>query len=82
MSERQTSIGPRPEYRRTENGVTIVGLSVYGRETRAAMIERYRRHKQRELEEAQAALALTDEQLIVKTYIGAWARKNEQEVTE
>jgi hypothetical protein len=82
MSDRLTSIGPRAEYRRTESGVVIVGMSVYGRETRVEMIRQYRAAKQRDLEEAQAALALTDEQLIVKTYVGAWARKNEQEVTE
>jgi hypothetical protein len=82
MSERQTSIGPRPQGHRTASGNVIPGISVYGRETRPAMIERFRRHYQRQLEEAQAALALTDDQLIVKTYVGSWARKGEKEVTE
>jgi len=82
LSQRETSVAPRPDYRRDESGHLIPGLAASGRQTRAEMIERYRRHYQRQLEEAQAALALTDEQLIVKTYIGPWARKNEQEVTE
>lgn len=82
MSERETSVAPRPDYRRMENGYIIPGIASQGRKTRSEMIERYRRHYQKQLEEAQAALALSDEQLIVKTYIGPWARKNEQEVTE
>lgn len=82
MSERETSISPRAEYRRTESGELISGIAVGGRETRAVMIFRFRRHYQRQLEQAVAALALNDDQLIVKTYIGPYARKNEQEVTE
>lgn len=86
MSERQTSVGPRPQGHRaaprTASGHVIPGIAAYGRKTRPEMIEAFRRHYQRQLEEAQAALALTDEQLIVKTYVGAWARKGEKEVTE
>lgn len=82
MSERETSISPRREYRRTEAGWLIPGLAEPGRKTRAEMIASFRRHYRQQLEEAQAALALTEDQLIVKTYIGPWARKDEQEVTE
>lgn len=82
MSERETSVAPRPDYRRTEAGRIIPGIAEHGRKTRPEMIEIFRRHYQRQLEEAQAALALTDGQLIVKTYKGPWARKDEQEVTE
>jgi hypothetical protein len=77
VSQRHTTILPR-----REAGTKVFGLSVYGRKTRADMLAYWRRHYQRQLEEAQAALALTDDQLIVKTYVGAFAQKNVQEVTE
>ena len=82
MSNRETSIGPRPKGHRTVSGAVIPGISVYGLKTRAEMIEIFRRRYLQQLEEAQAALALTDEDLIVKTYVGPWARKGEREVTE
>jgi hypothetical protein len=81
MSDRMTSISPLRGLR-TESGRVIPGQSVYGRSTRAEMIEMFRQFYQQQLEEAQAALALTDDQLVVKTYVGAWARKGEQVVTE
>ena len=76
MSDRITSIRPRT---RIEG---VGGFASHGRETRASMITQYRRHYQRQLEQAQAALALTDDELIVTTYLGVWARRNEKEVTE
>jgi hypothetical protein len=81
MSTRETSISPKPGHR-TEGGQVIPGIAEHGRKTRAEMIELFRRRYRQQLEEAQAALALTDDDLIVRTYVGAWARKNEQVVTE
>lgn len=82
MSDRMTSIGPRPQGHRTASGKVIPGVSSYGLKTHAEMIEIFRSRYRQQLEEAQAALALTDDQLIAKTYVGPFARKGEREVTE
>ena len=76
MSDRMTSVHPRTRV------PGISGIAHYGRETRADMLVAYRKHYQRQLEQAEAALALTDEELIVTTYVGVWAQRNEKEVTE
>lgn len=46
------------------------------------MIDRFRRHYKRSLAEAEAALALTDDELAVRTYLGLYAMRNIEEVTE
>jgi len=74
MSERMTGIqGPKG---------SGVGLEDYGRKTRPEMLATYRRYYQHQLEQAQTALALTDDQLTVTTYLGSWAGRNPQVVTE
>lgn len=78
MSERMTHVGARDIGDRPR----IQGIEAYGRHTRAEMIRRFRDYHERNLREAQAALALTDDQLIVTTYRGTYAQKGIQEVTE
>lgn len=72
MSARMTSI----------KAPGIAGIAVYGRETRAEMIVRYHKHAEHLMREAQAAMAVTDDELVVTTYSGPWARTNEKVVTE
>ena len=80
MSDRITRIrtrnpiGPAPH--------RVAAISDYGRKTRAEMINIYRAHYQRQIERAQAALTIPDDELIVETYLGPWAMKNKEEVTE
>lgn len=60
------------------------GFATYGRKTRAEMLAQFRDHYQRQLEQAQKALALTDDEIRVTrvtTYLGPWAMRNEEEVT-
>lgn len=57
------------------------GIAEYGRKTRPEMIARFREHFQHQLAEAQRALAVPDDQLVVSTGRGSFA-KNRQEVTE
>jgi hypothetical protein len=71
-----TSVGPR------ERTPGVEGFASYGRETRADMIAKYRRYYGRQKEAAEKALALTDEELIVDTYVGVWAQNGRREVTE
>lgn len=80
MAERMTDIGPRsvPD----EWKGAGIGIAHHGRETRADMIAAYRAHYQRQLAKAQYALGLTDDELIVETYTGVWARNNRKEVTD
>jgi hypothetical protein len=74
MSERLTSVAAP--------GVWGSGYAEHGRKTRAEMIAAYRQLHTQKMQEAQAALAVPDEDLKVTTYLGAWARKNVREVTE
>lgn len=71
MSERMTSVR-----RRGQGG----GIAESGRRTRAEMVERYRAYYAQQLAEARDALAATDEDLIVETYLGPWAMRNREEV--
>jgi hypothetical protein len=66
-------VGERPK---------IQGIEAYGRHDRAEMIRRFRDYHERQLRDAQAALALTDEDLIVTTYLGSFAQRGRTEVTE
>ena len=76
MSDRITSIRPR------DRSLHISGVADNGRKTRAEMIELYRSHYQHQLEQAQKCLSIPDDELIVTTYLGPFAMKNVQEVTE
>jgi hypothetical protein len=70
MSDRMTAIeGPAG------------GYQAYGRKTRAEMLAGYRKYYQNEIERAQKALAVPDDELVVTTFLGMWARRNEQVVT-
>ena len=66
MSERMTQCSPTAP----ANGPAPQGVVEYGRKTRAEMIARYREHYQHMFDEAQAALAVADEDLQVTTYVG------------
>jgi len=81
MSERMTSVGPRDSSNFPNKGIGV-GIADYGRKTRSEMIETFRKYHQRQLEISQAALALTDDELIVHTYVGVWAERKKSEVTE
>jgi hypothetical protein len=58
------------------------GIAAYGRKTRAEMLAKYRKHYEFQLRKAAEALAKTDEEIVVSTYVGPWARTNEKVVTE
>lgn len=58
----------------------VTGLAEWGRKTRAEMIAAFRRFHQERLDEAMKALALPDDQITTTTYLGPYARRNEQEV--
>lgn len=64
--------------RMTEASVpgVAVGIAEWGRLTRPQMIARYRDHYQRQLADAQKALDVADEDILVRTYLGPWAMKN------
>lgn len=74
MSERMTRVSARDR--------SAPGYMTYGRKTRAEMIAGFREHYERQCKEAQDALALPDEALIVETFLGPWAMKNREEVAE
>lgn len=60
----------------------VSGIETYGRVTRDEMIQRFREHYDRQLRQAREALALTDDELIVTTYLGSYAQRGKTEVTE
>lgn len=72
MSDRQTAI----------RGTGVDTIVAWGRKSRPEMIEQFRRHYRHQLDQAQRALALADEELLVETYLGPYARRNSQVVTE
>lgn len=74
MSDRLTRVRPR-----TGPGP---GIAWYGLRTRADMLTEYRRHYRGELERAQAALSIPDEELVVETYRGVWVQRDIREVTD
>ncbi len=80
MSERMTSI--RPKGRVTVGRGAVSGTAAYGRHSRAEMIADYRAYYRWQADEAAAALAVVDDDLIVETYTGFYARRNVEEVTE
>lgn len=82
MADRITNVGPRKGHGRTAENEIIGTLGTHGRESRPEMIRRFREHYTKQLSIAQAALALTDDQLIVETYTGVWAQNGRKEVTE
>lgn len=78
MSERMTHVGAR----KVEDRPKIPGIETYGRHTRTEMIRRFRDYYERQLRDARSALALTDDELIVTTYLGSYAQRGKTEVTE
>lgn len=79
MSDRMTSIRPRTADPGNLKGMAI---SAWGRVSRAEMIERFRDYHLRQIANSYEALALHDDQLIVETYLGPYAQRNREEVTE
>lgn len=70
MSERMTGCA----------GPGVGGIEEWGRKTRPEMIAAFRRHYEQQRDEAERALALTDDELTVTTYLGTWAMKNREVV--
>jgi len=79
MSERMTSIHPRKD---VEGDTFGMGYANYGRKTRTEMIEKFREYFENQRAQAELALSLTDDQLVVHTYLGPYAMRNREEVTE
>ena len=75
MSDRQTSIRPR------DRSIRVGGYVAWGRKTRAEMLAEYRRYYRVLAIKAQTALALSDDELIVETYLGPYAQRRREEVT-
>lgn len=71
MSERMTGI----------SAPGISGIAESGRKTRAEMIPLFRTYYEQQRVEAEKALALSDEDLVVETYLGPWAMKNREVVS-
>lgn len=78
MSERYTTVRPLDGERAGQG----IGLTDYGRLTRAEMIAHMRRHYTRQMEQAQYVLNAKDDEFIVETHIGLHARRNVEEVSE
>lgn len=76
MSERMTAVGPR------ERIPGVSGPARIGRKSRAEMLADFRRYHETRAETARIALALTDDELIVETYLGLYAQRGKTEVTE
>jgi len=73
MSERVTEIS---------SGPGTPGLMDYGRKTRAEMVAAYRRYYEHQRAEAERALAVADDDLIVTTFLGPYAMKNREVVLQ
>lgn len=72
MADRYTSC--------TAPGVT--GFAVQGRATHAEAVAAYRQHYEHQLAEAQRALAIPDDELVVETFLGLYAMRNRQSITK
>lgn len=59
-----------------------IGLTDYGHHSRADMLARMRAMYQRQLEQAQYALAARDDEFIVETHTGVYVRRNVKEVPD
>lgn len=81
MSDRMTSIQPkygqnaRPE-------PWPIGIENYGRKTRTEMLTAWREHYEHQKQQAELALDLADDELVVHTFLGSFAQRNKVEVTE
>ena len=58
----------------------VAGLQDYGRRTRAEMVEQFRAHYEHQKAEAERALAMKDEDLVVETWLGPVAMRNREVV--
>jgi len=72
MSDRMTSV----------SAPGIQGFAEYGRLSRKEMVDKFLKHYERKLFEAQKALATPHDEIIVETYIGVYAMRNLRRVTE
>lgn len=71
MGNRTTHISPREPGPMSTRGWRLrPGIADYGTQSRAEMIDQYRRYYQHELEAARYALSLTDDELIVQVFEG------------
>lgn len=71
MSERFTSASaPR-----------IGGIAEYGRKSKPEMVTAFRRYYAQQADEARRALALTDDEIVVETYIGSYVQRNKEVVS-
>ena len=57
-------------------------VTFHGRVCRYDAISRFREYHRREIEISQRALSATDAELMVHTYLGPYARRDIEEVTE
>lgn len=76
MSDRMTGIRPR------QKTPGVGGMHAYGRKSRAEMLADFRSYHANQLEHARTALALSDDDLIVETFLGTYAQRSKTEVTE
>lgn len=72
MSDRMTSASAYA------HGVS--GVADYGRKTRAEMLQRYRDYYRRQIEEAEKALAVPEDEIVTETFLGLYAQKNREVV--
>jgi hypothetical protein len=58
----------------------IAGVADYGRKSRAEMVSQFKRYYRQQLREAEQALAIADEDIVVETFLGPYAMKNREVV--
>lgn len=75
MAERYTTV--RPRLRSTP---IVAGISHHGRKSRREMLSAFRDFYSARLQEATAALRLSDDEIVVETHLNCVCPKNVQEV--
>lgn len=75
MSDRCTSCRP------VDRDVNVVGIADNGLRTREEMIRFFRTYYEQQRDEAELALSLTDDELVVETYLGPIVMRNRRVVT-
>lgn len=76
MTERFTGVQPR----RRLKEASFLGVSARGRVDRRTMLAVYRDHYERQRREAEIALAVKDDELVVETYLGSVVMRDREEV--
>ena len=56
------------------------GLQSHGRKTREEMIAEFRSYYEHQLKQAQVALSFPDSEIVVHTFLGAWAERKKEVV--